>query len=29
MTAITRAVRSTIHVIRELGQNWGPVEHIR
>ncbi|TWD16937.1 hypothetical protein FB557_0483 [Marihabitans asiaticum] len=29
MTAISRAVRSTISVIRELGQSWGPIEHIR
>ncbi len=29
MTALSKAFRSSTHVILEIGRSWRPIEHIR
>ncbi len=29
MTALSKAFRSSTHVILEIGRNWRPIEHLR
>lgn len=29
MTALTKAFRSSTHVILEIGRSWRPIEHLR